>query len=102
VIGQPTPLEEGYRTVVDIRRAVPEDAASIAAVHVNSRQVAYRGAMHDDSLDGASVTQRKRFWEQALAVMSASVGRSSQSRVTRSFDSDHSPRPVATMTWRAR
>ncbi|HXW33215.1 MAG TPA: hypothetical protein VEJ87_01470 [Acidimicrobiales bacterium] len=33
---------------VEIRRAVPDDAASIAAIHIQTWQVAYRGLMADE------------------------------------------------------
>ncbi len=51
---------------VEVRRAVPEDAAPIAAVHVLTWQVAYRGLIRDEVLDGLSVAQRERTWRQAL------------------------------------
>jgi ribosomal protein S18 acetylase RimI-like enzyme len=53
---------------VEVRRAVPEDAAPIAAVHVGTWQVAYRGLMPDAVLDGLSVAQRERMWRQALTA----------------------------------
>jgi ribosomal protein S18 acetylase RimI-like enzyme len=53
--------------VVEVRPAGPEDAASIAAVHVRTWQVAYRGLMSDEVLDGLSVPQRKERWREALA-----------------------------------
>lgn len=49
-----------------IRRACPEDAAAMAAVHVKSWQVAYRGLMPDEILDGQSVEKRQGAWKQAL------------------------------------
>jgi GNAT superfamily N-acetyltransferase len=51
---------------VEVRRAVPEDAGSIAAVHVRTWQVAYRGLIPDEVLDGLSVPQRERTWRQSL------------------------------------
>lgn len=53
--------------MLEIRRAVPEDAASIAAVHVRTWQVAYRGLIPDDTLDGLSVADREQRWREALA-----------------------------------
>ena len=38
--------------VLTVRRATPEDAAGVAGVHVRSWQVAYRGLLPDDYLDG--------------------------------------------------
>ena len=51
---------------VQVRRAVPEDAAPTVAVHVRAWQVAYRGLMPDQVLDGLSVAQRERTLRQAL------------------------------------
>jgi ribosomal protein S18 acetylase RimI-like enzyme len=38
--------------MLDVRAAVPGDAAQVAAVHVRSWQAAYRGLLPDDYLDG--------------------------------------------------
>lgn len=51
---------------VEVRRAVPEDAAQVAAVHVRTWQVAYRGLLPDEVLDGLSVTEREKMWRDAL------------------------------------
>jgi ribosomal protein S18 acetylase RimI-like enzyme len=51
---------------VEVRRAVPSDAAAIAAVHVRTWQVAYRGLMPDELLDRLSVAERETFWRDAL------------------------------------
>ena len=53
--------------MVQVRRAVPHDAAPIGGVHVRAWQVAYRGLMPDEVLDGLSVEQREQMWQQALA-----------------------------------
>lgn len=37
--------------MLSVRRARPEDAADVAAVHIRSWQVAYRGLLPDDYLD---------------------------------------------------
>src|SRR3954447_13992051 len=50
------------RVVPTIRRAVPSDAPALAAVHVRAWQVAYRGMMSDDLLDGLDVDERERIW----------------------------------------
>jgi GNAT superfamily N-acetyltransferase len=50
---------------LEVRRAVLEDAAPIAAVHVRTWQVAYRGLMPDEVLDGLSVEGREEMWRQA-------------------------------------
>lgn len=52
---------------VQVRRAVPEDATAIAAVHVRTWQVAYRGLVPDELLDGLSVAERETVWREALA-----------------------------------
>jgi ribosomal protein S18 acetylase RimI-like enzyme len=54
--------------VVEVRRAVLEDAASIAAVHVRTWQVAYRGLMPEEVLDGLSVEKREENWRRALSA----------------------------------
>lgn len=54
--------------MVEVRRAVPEDAAAIAAVHVRTWQVAYRGLIPDQVLDGLSVLQRETTWREALTA----------------------------------
>lgn len=43
-----------------VRPAVPEDALSVARVHVRAWQAAYRGFMPDSYLDGLSVEDRAR------------------------------------------
>ncbi len=50
-----------------MRRAVREDAAAIAAIHMRTWQAAYRGLLSDELLDGLSVSQRETFWREALA-----------------------------------
>jgi GNAT superfamily N-acetyltransferase len=42
----------GHTLTVDVRRAEPSDADEVARVHVRSWQVAYRGLLADDYLDG--------------------------------------------------
>jgi ribosomal protein S18 acetylase RimI-like enzyme len=53
-------------TTVSIRAAIPDDAASIAIVHVRSWQVAYRGQLPDELLDNLSVEQRTRWWAEGF------------------------------------
>jgi ribosomal protein S18 acetylase RimI-like enzyme len=53
--------------MVQVRRAVRDDAAPIGGVHVRAWQAAYRGLMPDEVLDGLSVEQREQMWQQALA-----------------------------------
>jgi ribosomal protein S18 acetylase RimI-like enzyme len=51
---------------LNVRRAVPEDAASIAAVHVATWRAAYRGLVPDAILDGLSLDQREQQWRDEL------------------------------------
>ena len=50
-----------------VRIATVADARSIAEVHVASWQVAYRGQVPDDYLDGLSVDVRESAWTRILA-----------------------------------
>lgn len=51
----------------DVRRGGLEDAAAIARVHVRTWQLAYRGLVPDDILDGLSVEQREVTWREMLS-----------------------------------
>jgi len=52
---------------VNIRLAVPADAAAVAAVHVASWQGTYRGVFPDDVLDGPDLAvSRLRGWQRLL------------------------------------
>ena len=51
----------------DVRRAVPADAAAIARIHVRAWQVAYRGLVPDDVLDGLSVEQWEIGWLKMIS-----------------------------------
>jgi len=53
-----------------VRRAVPEDADAIAALHIRSWQVAYRGQLPDQYLDklGEQLTQRSEFWRAHIST----------------------------------
>lgn len=52
---------------VTVRPAVAEDAAEMAAVHVQSWRETYRGIMSDAVLDDPDLLpRRERFWEVAL------------------------------------
>jgi GNAT superfamily N-acetyltransferase len=51
-----------------VRRADIGDAAAIALVHVRSWQVAYRGLVPQDYLDGLDPEDRRRTWERGLAT----------------------------------
>jgi L-amino acid N-acyltransferase YncA len=53
-------------SAVAIRRAAPADARAIAAVHVSSWQVAYRGMVPDAVLDGLSVDRGELGWRGRL------------------------------------
>lgn len=54
-----------------IRRAVPPDAAGIAAVHVATWQHAYRDLLPDQFLAGLSLTKRAGWWRESLVAMTA-------------------------------
>jgi GNAT superfamily N-acetyltransferase len=47
-----------------VRKAKVEDASGIASVHVRSWQVAYRGHMPDEFLDGRDVEKRTNMWRE--------------------------------------
>jgi ribosomal protein S18 acetylase RimI-like enzyme len=49
-----------------IRRATPEDAQAVAAVHVAAWRFAYAGLMPDSYLNGLSVDKRASFWRRSL------------------------------------
>ena len=57
---------DSITTVVEIRDAQPADAGDIAAVHVGSWQVAYRGLLPDHILADLSVADRERTWRKIL------------------------------------
>ena len=50
--------------IARLRKATVEDAAGIAFVHVRSWQVAYRGHMPDEFLDGLDAEQRTNMWRE--------------------------------------
>ena len=50
--------------VIEVRKATVQDASAIAVVHVRSWQVAYRGHMPDEYLDGLDVEKRVSMWRQ--------------------------------------
>jgi len=49
-----------------LRLANPSDAYSLAEMHVATWQVAYRGLLPDDFLDGLTVAARAERWQQIL------------------------------------
>ena len=51
-----------------IRRAVPDDALSIATVHVRSWKVAYPGLIPQSYLDALTPEDRVDMWEQAISA----------------------------------
>lgn len=53
--------------VIEIRAAEVSDAGAIAAVHVASWQVAYRGLLPESVLTGLSVAGREQMWSAILA-----------------------------------
>lgn len=50
-----------------IRQPKPEDAPTLAEIHVTSWQAAYRGLLPDELLANLSVSQRMRFWQRSIA-----------------------------------
>ncbi|MGH7809997.1 MAG: GNAT family N-acetyltransferase [Candidatus Binatia bacterium] len=50
--------------IAQVRKANLEDASGIAFVHVRSWQVAYRGHMPDEFLDGLDVERRANMWRE--------------------------------------
>jgi hypothetical protein len=50
--------------IVEVRKATAQDASGIAFVHVRSWQVAYRGHMPDEFLDGLDVEKRTNMWRE--------------------------------------
>ena len=50
-----------------MREAEPQDATTLARVHLAAWQAAYRGLVADEQLDTLSVEERERTWADALA-----------------------------------
>jgi ribosomal protein S18 acetylase RimI-like enzyme len=50
--------------IAEVRKATARDASGIAFVHVRSWQVAYRGHMPDEFLDGLDVEKRTHMWRE--------------------------------------
>jgi ribosomal protein S18 acetylase RimI-like enzyme len=50
--------------IAQVRKANVEDASGIAFVHVRSWQVAYRGHMPDEFLEGLDVEKRTNMWRE--------------------------------------
>jgi ribosomal protein S18 acetylase RimI-like enzyme len=55
--------------VISYRSAAVADAGGIAAVHVRTWQVAYRGQVPGDYLDALSVPDRAERWRQLLGAL---------------------------------
>ena len=47
-----------------IRPALPEDIPALARVHVGTWQVAYRGIIPDQQLDGLSIPESEEMWSE--------------------------------------
>lgn len=56
-----------------VRSAVPDDAPSIAQIHVVTWQAAYRGIVPDDYLDGLSIAARETRWRDIIAKPESDV-----------------------------
>lgn len=50
-----------------VRLAAAEDARRIAEIHVGSWQVAYRGVLPSEFLEGLSIPSREEWWRRRLA-----------------------------------
>ena len=50
-----------------LRRALPEDAATVGHIHVESWNVAYRGIMPDDVIVRTDLSYRTQFWAERIA-----------------------------------
>jgi ribosomal protein S18 acetylase RimI-like enzyme len=50
--------------IAQVRKATVEDATGIACVHVRAWQVAYRGHMPDEYLDGLDAEKRTNMWRE--------------------------------------
>ena len=50
--------------ITQVRKATVDDASGFAFVHVRSWQVAYRGHMPDEFLDGLDVEKRTHMWRE--------------------------------------
>ncbi|HET9743115.1 MAG TPA: GNAT family N-acetyltransferase [Terriglobales bacterium] len=53
-----------------MRRAAPDDAPKIAELHIRTWQIAYRGQLPDDYLDGLDrdLTKRSEFWRAEISA----------------------------------
>lgn len=53
---------------ITLRPAGKDDAAAIAALHVESWQSAYRGLVPDEFLAGPVVANRRQFWDDRMSA----------------------------------
>ena len=53
-------------SLYQVRPAVARDAATIAAIHVNTWQEAYEGLLPEADLKSISVDKRLKFWREAI------------------------------------
>ncbi len=58
---------------ISLRAATAEDAGAIAAVHIASWRVAYRGILSDDLLDGLTLEGRTEIWQARIASWEVTV-----------------------------
>lgn len=63
----------------EIRRARPDDAGEIAAVHIKSWQVAYKGILPAEFLESLNISNRTAYWRRVISekesVLVAADGR---------------------------
>ena len=58
---------------MNVRAATPDDAPSIAAIHVGAWRVAYRNLVPDEVLDGLSIPQREASWRARIDEGAATI-----------------------------
>jgi len=63
------PSPEASRLTARLRRARPEDAASVAALHADSWRRTYRGILRDEFLDGEVERERTLAWTAHVAAL---------------------------------
>jgi GrpB-like predicted nucleotidyltransferase (UPF0157 family)/ribosomal protein S18 acetylase RimI-like enzyme len=65
--GQSTVNPSSPAGAVQIRHAHEDDILALADIHIRSWRAAYRSIVPDEVLDGLSVSERAKSWEQILA-----------------------------------
>lgn len=70
IIGREARGETSFTSPSAVRRAQPDDAQAIAAVHIRTWQSAYRRQLPDDYLDGLSqdLSRRTEMWQTEIST----------------------------------